>query len=154
MKIPAFVEALRADLEALGALGDEATAGIARRLATAMEAPITARLLEALGQVAAELQSTLPAGRVEVRLIGSDAEMVLVGESPVVENDDAGDADDGDASARITLRLSPQLKARIEAASAREGVSVNSFIVRALGRQSRPERAAKGGRRLSGYGRS
>jgi hypothetical protein len=154
VKIPPFVEALCADLEALGALGDEATAGVARRLATAMEAPITARLLEALGQVAAELQSTLPAGRVEVRLLGTDAEMVLVGEFPGVENDDVGDADDGDASARITLRLSPQLKTRVEAASAREGVSVNTFIVRALGQQSKPERVAHGGRRLSGYGRS
>jgi len=46
------------------------------------------------------------------------------------------------------------LKMRIEAVSAREGVSVNTYIVRALGQQARTEPGNKGRRRLSGYGRS
>ena len=41
--------------------------------------------------------------------------------------------DDGDASARISLRLSEALKADIEAAAARDGVSVNTWLVRAAG---------------------
>ncbi|HTT92033.1 MAG TPA: toxin-antitoxin system HicB family antitoxin [Acidimicrobiales bacterium] len=113
-----------------------------------MQGPITARLLEVLGQLAAELGETLPNHTVEVRLVGDDAELVVgtAGPSePEVESD---------ADARITLRLSTQLKTRIEAASAREGVSVNSYIVRALNQQARTDRGVKVGRRLSGYGRS
>jgi hypothetical protein len=136
------------DLAALGALGDEATANAARLLAVAMQGPITARLLEVLGQLAAELGESLPEQSVEVRLVGDDAELVLrqVG---------AGEPEwEGEADARITLRLSAQLKTRVEAASAREGISVNSYIVRALNQQARPERGIRVGQRMSGYGRS
>jgi len=139
---------LAQDLAALGALGDEKTANAARLLAIAMQGPITARLLEVLGQLAAELGESLPEQSVEVRLVGDNAELV-VHSSGATEPEPEGEAD-----ARITLRLSTQLKARIETASAREGVSVNSYIVRALSQQARPERAPKIGRRMSGYGRS
>jgi hypothetical protein len=151
VRISAVVDELAADLAALGALGDEATADAARRLAGAMPGPITARLLEALGRVAEELGASLPNYRVAVRLVGGDVELVAEPETPA----EAPAAEpEGEADARITLRLSTQLKARIEAASAREGVSVNTYIVRALGQQSRSEWGSKGGRRLSGYGRS
>jgi HicB family len=113
-----------------------------------MQGPVTARLLEVLGQLAAELGESLPEQSVEVRLVGDNAELV-VGAAGAREPEPEGEAD-----ARITLRLSAQLKARIEAASAREGVSVNTYIVRALSQQTRPERAPKIGRRMTGYGRS
>jgi HicB family len=152
MRISGIVEALAADLVALGALGDEATAGAARRLAAAMEGPITARLLDSLSQIAAELQAGLPRGRVEVRLNGNDADLVFVDE---VRPEAEPDLDvEGDSSARITLRLPATLKARIETASTREGVSVNTYIVRALGQQSRTGSGPKVGNRISGYGRS
>jgi hypothetical protein len=152
MNLQAVVADLASDLAALGALGDEAMVDAASRLATAMEGPITARLLEILGQAAAELDAGPSKARVEVRLVGGDVELVLVdteatSESPEPEGE-------GDADARITLRLSSQLKARIEASSAREGVSVNTWIVRVLGQQSRRDPGFRAGRRLTGYGRS
>ena len=57
-----------------------------------------------------------------------------------------------DTSARITLRLPETLKASVEAAAAREGVSVNSWLVQALARavDRRPSRSS----RLTGYARS
>ena len=113
-----------------------------------MQGPITARLLQVLGQLAVELAESLHGQAVEVRLVGDDAELV-VGTTATSEPEV-----DADADARITLRLSTQLKTRIEAASAREGVSVNSYIVRALNQQARTDRGVKVGRRLSGYGRS
>jgi hypothetical protein len=152
VKLSAIVEALASDLVALGALGDEKTADSARRLAAAMEGPITARLLESLSQVAAEVRATLPSGRLEVRLVGGDAELVFVEEEHA--NPEPADDLDADTSARITLRLPVALKARVEAASAVEGVSVNTYIVRALGQQSRRERGSKGSQRLTGFGRS
>jgi HicB family len=151
LRISVVVNDLASDLAALGALGDEATADAARRLAGAMQAPITARLLEVLGQVAADLAPRLPDHRVEVRLVGGNADIVVDAEVPP-EPPDLGP--EGDADARITLRLSAQLKERVEGASAREGVSVNTYIVRALSQRARTEGGIKVGRRLSGYGRS
>ena len=150
MHVSELVEALAADLASLGALGDEATADAARRLAAAMQAPITARLLDALGQLADELGTSLPDYRAEVRLAGGNVDIVV---EPKVRAEPAGGEPEGEADARITLRLSAQLKARLEAASAREGVSVNAYIVRALSQQARTDWSAKGRRRLSGYGR-
>jgi HicB-like protein involved in pilus formation len=152
MNISAAVADMAADLAALGDLGDEAVAAAARKLAAAMEGPMTARLLEILGQVAAELNATQPRGRVEVRLVGGDVELVLA--DTEASPDTAPAEPEGDVDARITLRLSSQLKTRIEAASTREGVSVNTWIVRALGQYARPSSGFKGGRRLTGYGRT
>jgi hypothetical protein len=152
VRISAAVADVAADLAALGALGDDTMAEAADRLAVAMQGPLTARLLELLGQAAAELQASEPLLRVEVRLVGDDAELVVVEREPQPE---AGELEpDADTDARITLRLSATLKTRVEAASAREGVSVNTWIVRILGQQARSQGRSWGGRRLTGYGRS
>ena len=85
------------------------------------------------------------------RLAGQEPELVFVDEEP-----DPGAVGD-DLSARITLRLPEGLKGQVEAAAAREGVSVNTWLVRALARavESRPRSGPGGhGRRLTGYGRS
>jgi HicB family len=148
VRISNVVAAVRADLISVASLGDDATALVAQRLADAMVRPVTATLLELLGQIAAELDQRLPHGRVEVRLAGEDAELVYVDEP----EDASGDQED-EASARITLRLPEALKTRVEQAAQREGVSVNSYIVRALSQRSRPAAAAVG-RRLTGYGHS
>ncbi len=152
MRISAVVEALASDLTVLGNLGDEATADAVGRLATAMEGPMTARLLEILGQMAAEVDASVPGLRVEVRLVAGDARLMLVDDGHGAEAAEAGPGSDSDA--RITLRLPSRLKADIEAASSQEGVSVNTYIVRALGRQARPDRGPRVGRRLSGHGKS
>jgi hypothetical protein len=155
VQISAIVEALAGDLAALGALADDATADTARRLAAAMEGPLTVRLLQTMSQIAAEVDVTLPHQRVEVRLVGGDVEMVVVDEAPPVTPDQPPAPPDGDADARITLRLSSPLKSRIEEASASEGISVNTYIVRALARHARADRGAGHvGRRLTGYGKS
>ena len=148
---------LSSDLAALGALGDEAMANAACRLAEAMQAPLTTRLVEVLGQVAAELDDSLLALRAEVRLVGDDARVVVYDEAPVPDEvPERGDDLQADTEARVTLRLPAQLKAQVEAAAAREGVSANTYIVRALSQQVRGTRGAatRVGRRVSGYGRS
>ena len=152
MRISDTVEAISADLAALGSLGDERTADAAHRLAMAMQATVTARLFDVLGQAAAELSEVLPGQRVEVRLVGGEAHLVVetVDGEPVPEEAPVGDG----SGARITLRLPAQLKAKLEEASAREGLSVNSYVVRALNQQVRSERGFRAGHRLSGYGRS
>ena len=61
-------------------------------------------------------------------------------------------AEDG-LTARITLRVPESLKASIEVAANREGVSVNSWLVRALSRGVAGP-VQRSGKRLRGYAQS
>jgi len=150
MQIDGYVQAVREDLARVAALGDETTARAAELLAVALESSLGRRLQEALGEAALELSGQLDNGRVEVRIAGSDPELVLVrdeeAEAPAEVGDDA-------RLARITLRLPEPLKVRIEEAASRDGVSVNTWIVQALVRNAHTARRSTG-KRLTGYGRS
>jgi HicB family len=154
MQIDGYVQALREDLARVAAVGDESTARAAELLAVALESALGRRLLEAIGEAALELSSQLDDGRVEVRFAGGDPELVLVRDEEAAPAEPADEA----FTARITLRLPESLKARLEAHAAREGVSVNTWLVQALTRHSEPRMSTgpSGGsrRRLSGYGRS
>jgi len=149
-----FVEGLQADLEGIAAVGDDAVAEAARRLTAAVGASAGLRLLDALGEASLELTSQLPSGHVEVRVSGQDPTLVYVAE----EADEAPPASgDVELVARISLRLPEPLKAAVEAAAAREGVSVNTWLVRSITRlvSSTGGGGRRGpGNRLTGYGRS
>lgn len=149
MQLQRFVDALKADLTAVAELGDETTADAAGRLVVTLRASIGLRLLDALSEAVLELNEKLPAGHVEVRLAGPDPELVYVSDEPEAP---AGAADEA-YTARITLRLPEALKASVELAASREGVSVNTWIVRALSRTSTAAPAAQSGNRLTGYAR-
>ena len=149
MHVSRFVEALKADLAAVAELGDERTAETAGRLTVALQASVGLRLLDALTEAAVELNAQLPSGHVEVRLVGQDPQLVFVDEAEdavVPPGDDA-------LTARISLRLPEGLKRSIEAAAAREGVSTNAWLVRALARSvsGSPPRSRN---RLQGFAQS
>jgi hypothetical protein len=152
MQIEGYVQALRDDLARVAAVGDESTARAAELLAVALESSLGRRLQEALGEAALELSSQLDSGRIEVRIAGGDPELVLVRDE---EGSTASEPADEAFTARITLRLPESLKARLEAAANREGVSVNTWLVHMLHHAAEP-RGHSGGsrRRLTGYGRS
>jgi hypothetical protein len=149
MQLQRFVDALKADLTAVAELGDETTADAAGRLVISLQASVGLRLLDALSEAVLELNERLPSGHVEVRLAGQDPELVYVSDEPEAP---AGPADEA-YTARITLRLPEALKASVELAAGREGVSVNTWIVRALSRTSTAAPAAQSGNRLTGYAR-
>jgi len=152
MQTTPYVDALLADLEAMASLGDEAVASAAQRLSQTLRASAGLRLLDLLGEAALEVSGQLPSGHVEVRLAGQEPSLVYVDEEP--SDPVPSTAEDG-ASARITLRLSEALKTSVEAAAAREGVSVNTWIVRALNRAATaPTTVRRSGRRLTGYAES
>ena len=135
-----------ADLAAVAAVGDEQTAAAAERVLHAIRGSAGLRLPDALGEAALEVSAQLPSGHVEVRLSGQDPALVYVGEEEAAPEPAL---DDG-LTARITLRLPEGLTASIEAAAAREGVSVNSWLVRALSRGiAGPVR--RSGKRLQGF---
>lgn len=151
MHTDTYVQALRHDLAHVAAVGDESTARAAELLAVALESSLGRRLQEALAEAAFELSVQLDRGRVDVRLAGDDPELVYVkDEAPI-----AAEAADEAFSARVTLRLPEGLKSRLEAAAAADGVSVNTWLVQALGRELEPRPSTGGSRRrLTGYGRS
>jgi predicted HicB family RNase H-like nuclease len=97
------------------------------------------------------LNGQLVSGHVEVRLAGRDPELVYV-DDPLAPEEPPAPGDD--LSARITLRLPEALKGSLEAAAAREGVSANAWIVRALARALEPRAARRSSNRLQGFARS
>lgn len=150
MQIEGYVQALREDLARVAAVGDESTAQAAELLAVALESSVGRRLQEALAEAALELTAQLDSGRIEVRIAGGDPELVLVREEEA-----SHEPVDEAFSARITLRLPESLKVRVEAAAARDGASVNTWLVQALQRAAEPRRPSTASRnRLTGYGRS
>jgi HicB-like protein involved in pilus formation len=149
MQMAPYVQALQEDLANAAALaGGEAAQEAGQRLAQALESSLQLRLLDLLSEVALSLNSQVP-GRVEVRLAGREPELVYVEDEeaePAAASDDA-------LTARITLRISDSLKAQVELAAARESLSVNSWIVRALAR-GLETRSVRAGRRLTGFAES
>jgi hypothetical protein len=151
MQLEGYVQALREDLARVAAVGDESTAHAAELLAVALESSLGRRLQEALAEAALELSAQLQEGRVEVRVAGGDPELIYVHDEAPVPADPSDEA----FSARVTLRLPESLKSRLEAAAAANGVSVNTWLVQALGRLLEPRRSTAGGRRrLIGYGQN
>lgn len=150
MQIDGHITALRDELQRVASLGDEKTVHAAELLALALESSLARHVQDILSEAALELNTQLSDGHVELRIAGRDPELVLV-----QENDTAPEPVDDPFSARITLRLPESLKQRIESAAARDGASVNTWLVQALQRAVEPRRPSTTSRnRLSGYGRS
>jgi hypothetical protein len=142
------VQAIREELAAAASVGDEATTEAARRMGDALGSTLHLHLLDLLGEAAAELGSQIEPSRVEVRLAGRDPELVVVAD----EAPDAGQIGVGEEySGRITLRLPESLKAGIEAAAARDGVSTNAWLVRMLARTLEQQPTRKSRNRMQGY---
>jgi hypothetical protein len=149
MNLTIVLEGLQQDLQRLSELGDERSAQVAQRLSEALSSSLRLKLFDLLSQVAVELSSKLPAGHIEVRLAGQEPELVFVdapGEAAGVTGEEL--------SARISLRLPESLKATVEKAAEREGISANTWLVRAIARaaESRPVHIT--GKRLQGYAQS
>jgi hypothetical protein len=149
MNLTILLNGVQEDLEHVAELGDERVEQIARRLAESVGSSLRLKLLDVLSQAAVELSSKLPSGHVEVRLAGQEPEFVYV----EATGEGAG-AIGEELSARISLRLSDNLKVTVEKAADREGVSTNTWIVRAIARAAESRPAQSGGKRLSGYAQS
>jgi hypothetical protein len=154
MDLTPYLAAVRADLEALSG-SDEPTLAVAERLARALEPSLQLRMLDALGEAAQELSEQLPSGRVDVRLSGRDVHLVVALEEaapePVAVEEEGG-------TARITLRLPESAKTRVEQQADREGISTNSWLVRAvirdLEQEQHQQRRRRVGNRITGMAQS
>jgi hypothetical protein len=141
MDLAPYVDHLQTQLATgADAAGEEARAVI-ERLVAPLEAAIRLTLQDALAVAAEEITCELAPGSVEIRLRGRELEFVVAPAPAEAPASDAADADpstplppveaDEGAVSRINLRLPDNLKARVEQAAGREGLSVNSWLVRA-----------------------
>jgi HicB family len=150
MQLEPHVQALRAELARLAELGDENVSVAAARLSEALGSTLSMRLLGLLSEAALEVSSQLPGGHVELRLAGEEPSLVYVSDEPAAQP--AGE--EAALTARITLRLPDSLKTSLEAAAAQDGVSLNTWIVKALARGLTLAATSRIGSRLTGFGQS
>jgi len=150
MNLTTMIDGLRDDLQAAADLGDEHAARIAERLGDVAGAHLRLKVFDLLSQAALELSAQLPSGHVELRLVGQEPDLIFVDDA---QSDAASVGEE--LSARISLRLPDSVKAAAEKAAAREGVSTNAWLVRAIARAAESRGSSPMiGKRLSGYGRS
>jgi len=172
MDLAHYVNALQHQLDVAAQAGGEEARALAERLTAPLESAVRLVLLEVLSVAASEITRDLAPGSVDVRLRGRDPEFVVTPPpvSPafedVADNTSATsasssptvpeDVDEGGMS-RTTLRLPDHLKVRIEEAAAREGLSVNAWLVRTVAAALEPKtrRPAQhgplGGERYTGW---
>jgi len=140
MDLTSYVDSLRRELAGAAELGGPDARALAERLAGPLESAARLALLDALSAATDEITRDLAPGSVELRLRGRDPSFVVTpppdfGDTlPPVQPASPPQAvpveDDG-STARINFRLSEQLKARVEEAAGRDGISVNAWLVRA-----------------------
>jgi uncharacterized protein (DUF1778 family) len=137
MELDPHLAQVHEQLRAAAALGDERTQQVAGALATAATPAVRLAILGALSAAADEITAALldypGAPAVTVRLDGEQVSVEV--RSTAAPDTSAADEiarpEEGEASARISLRLSESLKSEIDAAAERDGVSVNTWLVRA-----------------------
>ncbi|WP_433824670.1 YlcI/YnfO family protein [Actinoplanes sp. CA-015351] len=159
MDLTTYVNNLGREFATLAEAGGEDSRALVERLTGPLESAIRMTLLDALSAAADEITQDLAPGSVEVRLRGRDPDFVVstpaaAEPAPAASASAASAAsaaspaagteppisEDGPA-ARINVRLPEQLKAAIEEAAAKEGRSVNAWLVRAAATAlQRPER--------------
>ncbi|MCF3121475.1 toxin-antitoxin system HicB family antitoxin [Streptomyces luteocolor] len=150
MNLTQYVDQLRQELAVAAEAGGDEARALAERLTAPLESATRLTLLNALSAAAEEITSDLAPGSVDLRLRGLDPEFVvtpppaadtfdaqaeyaaLMSARPTPPPPPAPDAADDGSTARINLRLPAHLKARVEEAANRDGLSVNAWLVRAV----------------------
>ena len=139
MQLAMYVETLREQLIAAAEMGGVESKAVVERLSAGLEAATRLVLLETLSAAADEITRELAPGAVEVRLRGSDPDFVVTlpwdatgevagGTTPPLSVIPGGGEEGG--TSRLNLRLPEGLKVRIEEAARREGLSLNTWLVR------------------------
>jgi hypothetical protein len=166
MDLRPYIDQFRSELAVAAEAGGADARALAERLTAALESTMRLSLLSALSDAAGEITRELAPGSVDVRLRGLDPEFVVTpppADSSFVEDGEgaapppapavaAPRTDDEEAIARINLRLPEHLKVRIEAAAGRESLSVNAWLVRALGAAVDPADGVRRDRRTTSRG--
>jgi predicted transcriptional regulator len=162
MELGQYVSDLQRQLVDAAANGAEDTLAVAERLAAGLDAATRLVLLDALSTAAGEITRDLAPGSVDVRLRGREVEFVVTHSSGDSDSEDLPaavvDLDDASTS-RTTLRLPDALKVRVDEAAASDGLSVNTWLVRAIAAALQPkqrrsaQRTLRTGENFAGWAR-
>ncbi len=159
MDVSTYVTALREDLAAAAAAGDEQARRTAALLGTAIEPAARLAIMNALSDLAAEVTEALGDRVVEVKLDGRDVRVSVSQPEPEPTEPDAhgrpsfgngnlGGGDIGGDISRMTVRLVEQMKAQAEKAAAAQGMSLNAWISQAV--QGALGKPGRGGHQAGG----
>jgi predicted transcriptional regulator len=141
MELGPYVADLQRQLVDAASNGAEGTRAIAERLAAGLDAATRLVLLDALSAAVGEITLDLAPGSVDLRLRGRDVEFVVTRATESEGGDRPAatiDLDDASTS-RTTLRLPDALKSRVDDAAAADGLSVNTWLVRAVAAALEPK---------------
>lgn len=168
MDLTPYVDTLRRELAVAAEAGGDEARELAERLTAPLESATRLTMLNVLSAAMDEITRELAPGSVDVRLRGLDPDFVVTPPpadggapaepaAPVEQLKAPADTDEG-GTARVNLRLPAHLKARAEEAAAREGLSVNAWLVRAVSgavdggaRPRTPEKARNVGQHYTGW---
>ena len=142
MELGQYVTDLHRQLVDAATNGTEETRAVAERLAAGLDAATRLVLLDALSAAVGEITQDLAPGSVDLRLRGREIEFVVL--QPNTESDATDTADssvelDDASTSRTTLRLPDALKARVDEAAQTDGLSVNTWLVRAVAAALQPK---------------
>jgi len=159
MELQQYVTDLQRQLADAAENGTDETRAVAERLAAGLDAATRLVLLDALSAAVGEITRELAPASVDLRLRGREVEFVVSQQSAEADVElPAVDLDDT-SSSRTTLRLPDALKARVDDAAAADGLSVNTWLVRAIAAALQPkqrrsaQRAIKTGDNFAGWAR-
>jgi hypothetical protein len=181
MDLGLYVENIHRQLAVVAEAGGDDARALAERLVAPLDAAIRLTLQDVLAAAAEEITLELAPGSVELRLRGRDPEFVVTPPPVDPSVDDLAEGADGETPngwsyagaappspgadegtmARVNLRLPDHLKARIERAAGGEGLSLNSWLVRAAAAalertdsaRRRERRVPHGAQRYTGWAR-
>lgn len=162
MELGQHVNELQRQLVDAADNGTDETRAVAERLAAGLDAAARLAFLDVLSAAVGEITRDLAPGSVDLRLRGREVEFVVSQANPEGDSDDVPtasvDLDDASTS-RTTLRLPDALKSRVDEAAAADGVSVNTWLVRAVAAALQPkqrrsaQRALRTGDDFAGWAR-
>jgi predicted transcriptional regulator len=142
MELGQYVSDLQRQLMSSAESGGDDTRAAAERLAAGLDAATRLVLLDALSAAVGEITRDLAPGSVDLRLRGREVEFVVTQPSSESDSDERSvasiDLDDASTS-RTTLRLPDALKVRVDEAAAADGLSVNTWLVRAVAAALQPK---------------
>jgi len=140
MELTPFVTRVREEMLAVADTAGSDTRQLVERLLAPLDSALRLSLLDALSTATDEITRELAPGSVDLRLRGLEPTFVVTAApaEPWSQGEPTGavmapPVDDEGATARINFRPPEHLKARIEEAAARDGLSVNAWLVRAVG---------------------
>ena len=169
MNLEPYVEDVRHHLLLAAEAGGEDARALADRLVAPLEVALLLGFQQVLSAAAEEITVELAPGSVELRRRGREPELVVTPPPAEPVSEPLPEAavpplpadDDDGALWRINVRMPDRLKPPVESAARREGLSVNSWLVRAaaaaLGRsgaeQARARRAPQSSQHHTGWAR-